>query len=218
VQFADRFHRNERTDFTMRREMLERSNPRSTERVDEERRAAGLGHPGRTPQPPPRYIIRDLNLFYGAHQALKNITLDLRANEITALIGPSGCGKSTFLRVLNRMNEMIAGVRTEGKVLLDGEDIFGGRIDVVHLRKRVGMVFQKPNPFPKTIFDNVAYGPRLHGTCRKGDLEECVGACAGRPCGTRSRIICVGRHWSFPAANSNDSASPVPWRWTRRCS
>ncbi|MGB4493166.1 MAG: phosphate ABC transporter ATP-binding protein PstB [Halanaerobiales bacterium] len=118
--------------------------------------------------------VRDLNFYYGDFKALKDINIDLKANTVTALIGPSGCGKSTFLRILNRMNDLIDGSRVEGKVELDGLDIYGKEVDVVELRKRVGMVFQQPNPFPKSIYDNVAYGPRIHGIKNKGQLDEIV--------------------------------------------
>jgi phosphate transport system ATP-binding protein len=105
----------------------------------------------------------NLDFFYGAFKALKDVTLDVEANNVTALIGPSGCGKSTFLRCMNRMNDLIPGTRVEGSLTLDGEDIYDQSVDVVELRRRVGMVFQKPNPFPKTIFENVAYGLRVNG-------------------------------------------------------
>ncbi len=115
------------------------------------------------------------NVHYGDKHALKDVTLDIRAGEVTAFIGPSGCGKSTFLRCLNRMNDTIEGCRVSGTVTMDGEDIYDPRIDVVQLRARVGMVFQKPNPFPKSIYDNVAYGPRIHGlAANKDELDEIV--------------------------------------------
>jgi len=118
---------------------------------------------------------QDVKVYYGDTQAIKGINLDIYRNEVIAFIGPSGCGKSTFLRVLNRMNDTIDGCRVEGKVTLDGEDIYDKSLDVVLLRARVGMVFQKPNPFPKSIFENVAYGPRLHGLASsKADLEGIV--------------------------------------------
>ena len=117
--------------------------------------------------------IEKLNLWYGDFQALKSIELHLPANQITAFIGPSGCGKSTLLKTLNRMNDLVEGCRIEGKVLLDGEDIYG-KLDVNHLRKRVGMVFQKPNPFPMSIYDNIAYGPRTHGVRSRVKLDEIV--------------------------------------------
>ncbi|MDR1397586.1 MAG: phosphate ABC transporter ATP-binding protein PstB [Desulfarculales bacterium] len=118
--------------------------------------------------------VKTLNFFYGEKQALKNINLDIKRNEITALIGPSGCGKSTFLRLLNRMNDLIAGVRLEGKILLNGMDIYAPEAESADIRRRVGMVFQKPNPFPKSIFNNVAYGPMLHGIKNKHGLNRIV--------------------------------------------
>jgi phosphate transport system ATP-binding protein len=106
---------------------------------------------------------RDVSVYYGEKQALKHVDLDIRPNEVTALIGPSGCGKSTYLRCMNRMNDLIDNCRVTGSIMMDSTDIYDGEMDVVHLRARVGMVFQKPNPFPKSIYDNVAYGPRIHG-------------------------------------------------------
>lgn len=120
--------------------------------------------------------VENLNFYYGDVQALKNISIDIEANKITALIGPSGCGKTTFLRVLNRLCDLVEGARVEGKVLLDGQDIFAPDVDVVALRKRVGMVFQRPNPFPMSIYDNVAFGPRIHGIKDKRRLDEIVEA------------------------------------------
>lgn len=122
-----------------------------------------------------KVTARDVDVFYGDKHALKAVSLDIRANEVTALIGPSGCGKSAFLRCLNRMNDLIAGARVSGTIRLDRQDIYQNGLDVVQLRARVGMVFQKPNPFPKSIFDNVAYGPRIHGLARNHtELEEIV--------------------------------------------
>jgi phosphate transport system ATP-binding protein len=122
-----------------------------------------------------KMTARDVNLWYGEKQALFDVSLDILDRSVTALIGPSGCGKSTFLRCLDRMNDVIEGVRIEGDITLDGEDIYAPRVDPVQLRARVGMVFQKPNPFPKSIFENVAYGPRIHGLATsKTDLEEIV--------------------------------------------
>ncbi|HSR30565.1 MAG TPA: phosphate ABC transporter ATP-binding protein PstB [Anaerolineae bacterium] len=118
--------------------------------------------------------VRDLQLFYGDFQALKGISLSLKERQITALIGPSGCGKSTFLRCLNRMNDTIPGVRITGDVLLDGKDIYAEDSDVVNLRQRVGMVFQRPNPFPQSVFDNVAFGPRVLGMDKKHKLDDIV--------------------------------------------
>lgn len=120
-----------------------------------------------------KFSIENLNLFYGDFQALKNINMNILPNEITAFIGPSGCGKSTFLRALNRMNDLIEGVKVDGTVKLDDEEIYGD-IDVIKLRSRVGMVFQKPNPFPMSVYDNIAYGPRAHGIRKKAILDEIV--------------------------------------------
>ena len=120
-----------------------------------------------------KFDIKDLNLYYGDFHALHGINMQVKPNEITAFIGPSGCGKSTLLKTLNRMNDLVEGCRIEGDVLLDGEDIYG-TMDVNHLRKRVGMVFQKPNPFPMSIYDNIAYGPRTHGIKGKAQLDEIV--------------------------------------------
>ncbi|MGB7949904.1 MAG: phosphate ABC transporter ATP-binding protein PstB [Candidatus Binatia bacterium] len=118
---------------------------------------------------------RDVNVYYGQKQAIRNINLDIAQKQVIALIGPSGCGKSTFLRCLNRMNDTIDGCRVTGKILIDGEDIYDPSTDVVPLRAQVGMVFQKPNPFPKSVFDNVAYGVRIHGLARtKAEIGEIV--------------------------------------------
>ena len=123
----------------------------------------------------PKVIARGVKVFYGEKQALKNVDLDVPENAVTALIGPSGCGKTTFLRCINRMNDTIPTARVTGRLTIDGRDVYDPEIDVVQLRARVGMVFQKPNPFPKSIFENVAYGPRIHGLARsKAELEEIV--------------------------------------------
>jgi phosphate transport system ATP-binding protein len=118
--------------------------------------------------------VRNLNLWYGENKALKNINMPIYEKKITGLIGPSGCGKSTFLRCLNRMNDLIPTVKIDGEITLDGKNIYDKDVDVVELRKRVGMVFQKPNPFPMSIYDNVAYGPRIHGIKDKKTLDEIV--------------------------------------------
>ena len=115
-----------------------------------------------------------LNFYYGSTKALKDVNLSIAEHKVTAFIGPSGCGKSTFLRTLNRMNDLIEGTRVEGTVLLDGEDIYGPKVEITTLRKRVGMVFQRPNPFPMSIYDNIAYGPRLHGIRKKQELDSIV--------------------------------------------
>lgn len=117
---------------------------------------------------------KKLDLFYGANQALKSVTLDIYEKQITAFIGPSGCGKSTFLKTLNRMNDLVPGVKITGEVLLDGEDIYSPKVDTTLLRKKIGMVFQQPNPFPMSIYDNVAYGPRIHGIKSKAKLDAIV--------------------------------------------
>jgi phosphate transport system ATP-binding protein len=116
--------------------------------------------------PDPIMRVRGVNVFYGESRAIDNVNLDIGSNQVTALIGPSGCGKSTFIRCLNRMNDTIEAARVSGEITLDGEDIYSRQMDVVLLRARVGMVFQKPNPFPKSVYDNVAYGPRIHGLAR----------------------------------------------------
>ena len=118
--------------------------------------------------------VRDLNLYYGQNHALKDIRIDIPASAVTAFIGPSGCGKSTLLKTLNRMNDLVEGVRIEGQVLLDGDDIYDANMDTTALRRRVGMVFQQPNPFPMSIYDNVAYGPRVHGIRSKAQLDTIV--------------------------------------------
>jgi phosphate transport system ATP-binding protein len=118
------------------------------------------------------FDVDDISVYYGDHKAIRNVTLNLHVNEITALIGPSGCGKSTFIRCLNRMNDLIPSARVEGAIVYHGEDLYADDIDPVQVRKRIGMVFQKPNPFPKSIYDNIAFGPRVMGM--KGDMDEIV--------------------------------------------
>ena len=123
----------------------------------------------------PKMSMRDVNVFYGDKQAIYDVSVDIAKNEVIAMIGPSGCGKSTFLRSLNRMNDTVDGCKVEGEVLLDGDNIYQQNLDVVELRARVGMVFQKPNPFPKSIFENIAYGPKIHGLAdSRVDLDEIV--------------------------------------------
>ncbi|HUW71004.1 MAG TPA: phosphate ABC transporter ATP-binding protein PstB [bacterium] len=125
-------------------------------------------------EPHSKFAIRELDLWYGKTQALNKITIDIEPRSVTALIGPSGCGKSTFLRTLNRMNDLIDSVRVEGTVLYEGADIFAPETDVINLRKRIGMVFQKPNPFPMSLYDNIAYGPRVHGIKDRSTLDDIV--------------------------------------------
>jgi len=130
----------------------------------------------------PVISVRDCNVYYGDTHALKNINLDVGRSEVVALIGPSGCGKSTFLRCLNRMNDTIESARVTGQFSLDGEDIYARDADVVLLRSRVGMVFQKPNPFPKSIYENVAYGPRIHGlAASRAEMDDIVYGSLERP-------------------------------------
>jgi phosphate transport system ATP-binding protein len=142
----------------------------------------GADQDGAQPQRPaaasvraPKMVASEVNVWYGETHAVRDVSLDILQDEVTALIGPSGCGKSTFLRCLNRMNDTIPGCRVSGRITLDDEDLYAGDLDVVQLRARVGMVFQKPNPFPKSVHDNVAYGPRIHGLAQKGaELEAIV--------------------------------------------
>ncbi|MDQ3407137.1 MAG: ATP-binding cassette domain-containing protein, partial [Chloroflexota bacterium] len=125
------------------------------------------------PETAPSVIeLQGVSCYYGAFRAVREIDVSVRTNAITALIGPSGCGKSTLLRAINRMNDLIPGARVEGRVLYHGEDLYGSGVDPVEVRRRIGMVFQKPNPFPKTIYDNIAFGPRVNGT--RGNLDELV--------------------------------------------
>ena len=123
----------------------------------------------------PKMTARDVHVYYGQTHAIKGVSIDVSSEHVTAFIGPSGCGKSTFLRCLNRMNDTVDSARVEGRIELDGQDIYAPAMDVVQLRARVGMVFQKPNPFPKSIYENVAYGPRIHGLARsKADMDAVV--------------------------------------------
>jgi len=137
--------------------------------------AEGVKTIGSLQVPDPVFTCRDVDVFYGDKHAIKKVNIDIGRKQVLAMIGPSGCGKSTFLRCLNRMNDTIVGARVEGEICLDGQDIHEKRQDVVQLRARVGMVFQKPNPFPKSIYENVAYGPRIHGLAAdRGDLDDIV--------------------------------------------
>jgi phosphate transport system ATP-binding protein len=127
---------------------------------------------------PKAVSLRDVNLYYGSFRAVKDVTIDIPSNRITALIGPSGCGKSTLIRSINRMNDLIPSARVEGKMLFGGEDLYADYVDPVEVRRRIGIVFQKPNPFPKSIYDNVAFGPRVNGA--KGNLDDLVESCLRR--------------------------------------
>ncbi len=163
----------ERTDFednTVSTETLE-TLPHTTATVSREDRSTV----GTIEAENPRMICRDVNVYYGETHAIKNVSVDLGKNEVLAMIGPSGCGKSTFLRCLNRMNDTIDGCRVTGSITIDGQNIYDKSMDVVPLRAQVGMVFQKPNPFPKSIYDNIAYGPRIHGLVEgKAELDQIV--------------------------------------------
>jgi len=142
---------------------------------DLEREGLASGTIGDIRSANPRMVCRDVNVYYDANHAIRRVSLDIGCNEVVAMIGPSGCGKSTFLRCLNRMNDTIPSARVTGSIKLDGEEILDRSIDVVPLRARAGMVFQKPNPFPKSIYENVAYGPRIHGlTNSRAELDELV--------------------------------------------
>lgn len=158
---------------------------------------------------PTRIDVEGLDLFYGDHHALKDVNIKIRDKQITSFIGPSGCGKSTLLRCFNRMNDGIKDCRIEGKIAIDGQDILGD-YDICRLRQRVGMVFQRPNPFPMSIYDNVAYGPRGMGVRDRAVLDELVEDSFVEPlCGMRSRTSSRSRGWAFRAGSSSACASPV---------
>ena len=162
------------------------------------------------PSAAPKIRARGLNFFYGKFQALHAIDMDIATYKVTAFIGPSGCGKSTFLRTFNRMNETIPSTRVEGELQLDGANILD--MDVTGVRRRIGMVFQKSNPFPKTIFDNVAYGLRINGTTRRSEVEAAVEKSLQRAAlWTRSKTSCKSPPVRFPAASNSVSVLPVLW-------
>ena len=149
--------------------------------------------------------VNNLNLFYGEAQALTDISFEMKKNRVTAFIGPSGCGKSTLLRCFNRMNDLVDSVRVTGEIILDNKNIYAPDIDVTALRQRVGMVFQKPNPFPMSIFENVAYGLRLQGRNKRRYLEEKVEwALNGSALWEEVKIVLMRVHWDYPAASNND--------------
>ena len=177
------------------------------------------------------FEVQGLSAFYGSFRAVRDVSLQVPGNRITALIGPSGCGKTTVLRCFNRMNDLIPGARVEGAILYRGVDLYDRNVDPVEVRRRIGMVFQKPNPFPKPIYDNIAFGPRIAGF--KGSMDELVeqslskfisleetrsssSPCARRPCGTRLRTSCVSRQWRSREVSSSACASPglSPWNLT----
>lgn len=152
--------------------------------------------------------VENLNLYYGENHALKDVNMDIQENAVTAFIGPSGCGKSTFLKTLNRMNDLVDGVRIDGKVLLDGEDIYDPSVDTTILRKKVGMVFQQPNPFPMSIYDNIAYGPRVHGIRDKKRLDQIVEeSLRGAAIFDEVKDRLKNRPWDFQVDSSKESVS-----------
>jgi phosphate transport system ATP-binding protein len=154
------------------------------------------------------FDLEEVSVTYSKETAVAGVNMHIAPQAVTALIGPSGCGKSTFLRTLNRMNDIIDGSRVSGSVMIDGKDIYRSSIDVVDLRRRVGMVFQKSNPFPKTIYENVAFGPRIHGERGKANLDAC---------GKRSRRDSTIRRSRSPADSSSGCASRARWRLSRKC-
>ena len=165
-------------------------------------------------------VVKQLNAWFGAAHVLKDVDLTMPPNGVTAIIGPSGCGKSTFIRCINRMHEVVRGARVTGQVLLDGEDIYASHVDPVAVRRRVGMVFQRANPFPTmSIFDNVAAGLRLAGTTRKALLDDAVEQSAAKAALWDEVKDQPGRRPAFasPAVSSSASASRAPWRSSRRC-
>jgi len=164
-----------------------------------------------------KMAIEGLDLYYGQFHALKDMNLDIYANEITAFIGPSGCGKSTLLKSLNRMNDLVEGCKITGKVTLDDTDIYRD-LDVNLLRKRVGMVFQKPNPFPMSVYDNIAYGPRTHGIRSKAKLDAIVEDSLRKAAIWDELKDRLKRAlWDYPADSSRDFVLPVRWPFSRKC-
>ena len=165
---------------------------------------------------PAKMVVEHLNLFYGDFQGLRDINLTFPENQVTALIGPSGCGKSTLLKTLNRMNDLVEGCRVEGSVLLDGADAYR-TLDATDLRRRVGMVFQQPNPFPMSIYDNVAFGPRSHGVRAKADLDIIVEESLRAAAIWDELKDRLKKNSACPAASSSACVSPAPWPCSPRC-
>lgn len=165
------------------------------------------------------FSVRNMDLFYDQNQALKNINLDIEKNHITALIGPSGCGKSTFIKTLNRMNDLVEGCRVTGNILFEGKNIFT-EIDPLELRYRVGMVFQQPTPFPKSIFENVAYGPRIQGISNTKELEQIVEESLKQAAiwDELKEIVSTKVPWASLVASNNVYALPARWQPSRRSS
>ena len=162
------------------------------------------------------FDLDDVMVSYNGRPAITGVNMQVHNQLVTAFIGPSGCGKTTLLRSMNRMNDLISGAKVEGTIRYHGNDLNASGVDAVEVRRRIGMVFQRPNPFPKSIFDNVAYGMRLHGMKDGLERPRREGAPAGRRCGTRSRTGCSRAPWASPAASSSGCASPAPWRSSRK--
>ena len=184
---------------------------------------AARGRPGGRPVRRPRrrpapvvFDVADLSVYYGSFRAVRDASLQIHQHEITAFIGPSGCGKSTMLRCFNRMNDLIEGCRVEGTLRYHGIDLYDAKIDPVEVRKRIGMVFQKPNPFPKSIYDNIAFGPKLAGHQGQHGRHRRVGPAQGRPVGRGQGPAQEVGAWACPAASSSGSASPAPSRSSPR--
>ena len=160
--------------------------------------------------------VENLNLFYGEHQALFDVGLEVPEHKVVALIGPSGCGKSTFLRTLNRMNDLVRDVKITGSVCYNGQDIYDPSTDVSELRRQIGMVFQKPNPFPMSIYDNIAYGPRTHGIRNKAKLDEIVErSLRDAAIWEEVKDRLKKTRWGFPAGSSSACALLALWQWRR---
>jgi len=163
------------------------------------------------PDQPLVFDIRDLAVYYGTFRAVREVNVPVRAHEITAFIGPSGCGKTTVLRCLNRMNDLIPSARVEGTLLYHGSDLYASSVSAAEVRRRIGMVFQRPNPFPKSIYDNVSFGPRINGVRKKGELDEIVErSLRGAALGTRRRTASRRRRSACPAASSSGCPPPAP--------
>ena len=166
----------------------------------------------------PIIYARNLNLHYGDFHALKDINIDIPEKQITAFIGPSGCGKSTFLKTMNRMQDLVPSVKIEGDLFFRGKDVNSKDVDVTELRRQIGMVWQKPNPFPMSVYDNITYGPKLHGNHSKAELDEIVEkSLRGAALWDELKDRLKKAPWASPAASSSACASPAAWPWSPRC-
>ena len=166
-------------------------------------------------QTAPIFKVNDLSLYYDEFRALREISMEIKRYSITALIGPSGCGKSSLLRCFNRMNDLIPSAKIDGQILFEGSDLYDDEVDATEIRSRIGMVFQRPNPFPKSIYDNVAFGLKVNGFM--GDMDEAIERSLRQPrCGKRSRTGSEAARWSCRADSSSGCASRARWRWSRR--